>query len=149
MTVNFTSSRALGISWNSGFSGFLPFISCTVQAELTKDHSSQVIYLEDVSVPPLIHVIRGLTPFSQYRIRLACRTGIGISPWTGWVSAETREGGEAGAAAHSRMEPGLEGLCLDWGGNELNVVYLLHTAVTFNCGSLGRTHVSQSEGQGE
>ncbi|XP_072346375.1 tyrosine-protein kinase receptor UFO [Scyliorhinus torazame] len=92
MTVNFTSSRALGISWNSGFSGFLPFISCTVQAELTKDHSSQVIYLEDVSVPPLIHVIRGLTPFSQYRIRLACRTGIGISPWTGWVSAETREG---------------------------------------------------------
>ncbi|GCC20881.1 hypothetical protein chiPu_0019450, partial [Chiloscyllium punctatum] len=92
VTVTFTSSRALGVSWDAGFSGFIPFTSCTVQAEKSVHDLSQEIYLKDISVPPFSHMIRALAPHSRYRIRLACSTDIGASPWSSWVTAETLEG---------------------------------------------------------
>ncbi|XP_041035275.1 tyrosine-protein kinase receptor UFO isoform X2 [Carcharodon carcharias] len=114
MTVTFTSSHALGVSWNTGFSGFVPFTSCTVQAELSKDNLSQEIYLEDISLPPFSHVIRGLMPHSQYRIRLACSTKIGTSPWTSWVTAETFEGEPDTAPSNITFQYNGSALLFEW-----------------------------------
>ncbi|XP_067831204.1 tyrosine-protein kinase receptor UFO-like [Heptranchias perlo] len=114
VTVTFTSSRALGVSWNVGFSGFSPITSCTVQAEQSKDNLTQEIYFEAISVPPFSHMINGLVPYTQYRIRSACSTGIGTSPWSSWVTAETFEGEPDTAPSNVTFHYNGSALIFEW-----------------------------------
>ncbi|MGH0166940.1 UNVERIFIED_CONTAM: hypothetical protein FKN15_051829 [Acipenser sinensis] len=51
-----------------------------------------VIYNQNVKAPPLRHVIPGLAPFTEYRVRLRCRSSEGSSDWTDWVTMATLEG---------------------------------------------------------
>ncbi|XP_059496909.1 tyrosine-protein kinase receptor UFO isoform X1 [Stegostoma tigrinum] len=114
LTVTFISSRALGISWTPGFSGFVPFTSCTVQAKQSEGDLSQEIYLKDISVPPFNHMIRALAPYSRYWIRLACSTEIGTSPWSSWVAAETFEGEPDTAPSNITFQYNGSALLFEW-----------------------------------
>uniref|UniRef100_UPI00398ED89B tyrosine-protein kinase receptor UFO n=1 Tax=Pristiophorus japonicus TaxID=55135 RepID=UPI00398ED89B len=114
VTVTFASSRALGISWNADVNGFTPLTSCTVQTEQSDDSPGQEVHLEDISVPPFSHVIRGLAPYSWYRIRSACRNGIGPSPWSSWVTAATFEGEPDTAPSNVTFQYNGSSLLFEW-----------------------------------
>ncbi|XP_030633679.1 tyrosine-protein kinase receptor UFO [Chanos chanos] len=90
------TNSSIHLSWRPGFGGVYPITLCTVQARhsvadssLSPDH---MIHNQNVNVPPASHLISGLEPFSQYDVRVACRSSQGISDWTPWVMISTQEG---------------------------------------------------------
>ncbi|XP_051900328.1 tyrosine-protein kinase receptor UFO isoform X2 [Pristis pectinata] len=114
VTVTFVSSQALGISWQTGFSGSAPLTSCSVQTNQSKGNASQEVYFEDISVPPFSHVIRRLPPYSEFRIHLSCSTGIGHSRWSDWVTATTFEGEPDVAPSNVTFQYNGSALVFEW-----------------------------------
>ncbi|MGH0170911.1 UNVERIFIED_CONTAM: hypothetical protein FKN15_069417 [Acipenser sinensis] len=60
--------------------------------DVSEFSGGHVIYNQSVKAPPLRHVIPGLAPFTEYRVRLRCRSSEGVSDWTDWVTMATLEG---------------------------------------------------------
>ncbi|XP_058860706.1 tyrosine-protein kinase receptor UFO-like isoform X2 [Acipenser ruthenus] len=84
------TNRSLEISWEPGFGGVYPITVYSIQvSELTGGH---MIYNQNVKAPPPRHLIPGLVPFTEYRVRLSCRSSEGGSDWTDWVTMATLEG---------------------------------------------------------
>ncbi|KAK1150741.1 tyrosine-protein kinase receptor UFO isoform X1 [Acipenser oxyrinchus oxyrinchus] len=84
------TNRSLEVSWEPGFGGVYPVTVYSIQvSELTGGH---MIYNQNVKAPPPRHVIPGLVPFTEYRVRLSCRSSEGVSDWTDWATMATLEG---------------------------------------------------------
>ncbi|XP_041092180.1 LOW QUALITY PROTEIN: tyrosine-protein kinase receptor UFO-like [Polyodon spathula] len=84
------TNQSLEISWEPGFGGVYPITVYSIQAsELSAGH---VIYNQNIKAPPPRHVIPGLVPFTEYRVRLSCLSSEGVSDWTDWVTMATLEG---------------------------------------------------------
>ncbi|XP_036411987.1 tyrosine-protein kinase receptor UFO [Colossoma macropomum] len=93
------TNSSIRLSWTPGFAGIYPITLCTVQVrpsgeDLNPDH---VIHNQNVNVPPATHLVSDLEPFSQYDVRVACRSSEGVSDWTSWVTISTSEGVPDGA----------------------------------------------------
>ncbi|XP_023662988.2 tyrosine-protein kinase receptor UFO-like isoform X1 [Paramormyrops kingsleyae] len=54
--------------------------------------SSSTGHQQNVSATLSSHVISDLEPLTAYRVRVACRSSQGQSPWTDWVTLSTAEG---------------------------------------------------------
>uniref|UniRef100_A0A8C1PKD6 receptor protein-tyrosine kinase n=1 Tax=Cyprinus carpio TaxID=7962 RepID=A0A8C1PKD6_CYPCA len=50
--------------------------------------------IQTVSAPVISCLISDLEVFSQYDLRVACRSSQGVSNWTAWMSVSTSEGGK-------------------------------------------------------
>ncbi|XP_066559828.1 tyrosine-protein kinase receptor UFO [Amia ocellicauda] len=90
-----SSNSSVGVSWDTSFGGVYPVTGCSIQAAPLDDLNASpghVIYNQNVNVPPSHHVIRGLAAHSQYRVRVACHSNQGASPWTPWVTVMTAQG---------------------------------------------------------
>ncbi|MGH0140036.1 UNVERIFIED_CONTAM: hypothetical protein FKN15_010017 [Acipenser sinensis] len=84
------TNRSLEVSWEPGFGGVYPITVYSIQvSEPTGGH---MIYNQNVNATSLSHVIPGLVPFTEYRVRLSCRSSEGVSDWTDWVTMATLEG---------------------------------------------------------
>uniref|UniRef100_A0AAR2JFY5 receptor protein-tyrosine kinase n=1 Tax=Pygocentrus nattereri TaxID=42514 RepID=A0AAR2JFY5_PYGNA len=101
VTVIEVTNSSIRLSWTPGFAGVYPITLCTVQVgvrpsgeDLNPDH---VIHNQNVNVPPATHLVSDLTPFSQYDVRVACRSSEGVSDWTSWATVSTSEGVPDGA----------------------------------------------------
>uniref|UniRef100_A0AAR2L4K9 receptor protein-tyrosine kinase n=1 Tax=Pygocentrus nattereri TaxID=42514 RepID=A0AAR2L4K9_PYGNA len=110
VTVIEVTNSSIRLSWTPGFAGVYPITLCTVQdndsfwlkdnkvrpsgEDLNPDH---VIHNQNVNVPPATHLVSDLTPFSQYDVRVACRSSEGVSDWTSWATVSTSEGVPDGA----------------------------------------------------
>ncbi|XP_016309534.1 tyrosine-protein kinase receptor UFO-like isoform X2 [Sinocyclocheilus anshuiensis] len=76
-----------------GFGGIYPISHCIVQVKASGEDSDQVIISsQTVSAPDTSHLISDLEAFSQYDLRMACRSSQGVSSWTAWMSVSTSEG---------------------------------------------------------
>ncbi|XP_066512641.1 tyrosine-protein kinase receptor UFO-like [Hoplias malabaricus] len=92
------TNSSIHLSWVPGFAGIYPITVCTVQVRPSGEDSvlnpDHMIHNQNVNVPPAAHLIPDLEPFSQYEVRVACRSSEGISDWTPWESISTSEGGK-------------------------------------------------------
>ncbi|KAI4878169.1 hypothetical protein NFI96_011611, partial [Prochilodus magdalenae] len=87
------TNSSIRLAWTPGFAGIYPITFCTVQVKLSEDlNPDHVIHNQNVNVPPATHLIPDLEPFSQYDLRVACRSSEGVSDWTPWVTINTTEG---------------------------------------------------------
>ncbi|CAB1315997.1 unnamed protein product [Coregonus sp. 'balchen'] len=93
--VEVTISSLL-ISWEPGFGGVYPVSVCSIQAAPSgPDRTAllnHLIHNQNVNVPPARHLIPDLEPYTNYDVRVACRSSQGASPWTPWVTLRTSEG---------------------------------------------------------
>lgn len=64
------------------------------QVKASGEDSDQVISSQTVSAPVISCLISDLEVFSQYDLRVACRSSQGVSNWTAWMSVSTSEGGK-------------------------------------------------------
>uniref|UniRef100_A0A8C1PI64 receptor protein-tyrosine kinase n=1 Tax=Cyprinus carpio TaxID=7962 RepID=A0A8C1PI64_CYPCA len=62
------------------------------QVKASGEDSDQVISSQTVSAPVISCLISDLEVFSQYDLRVACRSSQGVSNWTAWMSVSTSEG---------------------------------------------------------
>uniref|UniRef100_A0A671RPZ3 receptor protein-tyrosine kinase n=1 Tax=Sinocyclocheilus anshuiensis TaxID=1608454 RepID=A0A671RPZ3_9TELE len=87
------STLFIRLSWHMGFGGIYPISHCIVQVKASGEDSDQVIISsQTVSAPDTSHLISDLEAFSQYDLRMACRSSQGVSSWTAWMSVSTSEG---------------------------------------------------------
>uniref|UniRef100_W5N9Z8 receptor protein-tyrosine kinase n=1 Tax=Lepisosteus oculatus TaxID=7918 RepID=W5N9Z8_LEPOC len=90
------SNSSMEISWETGFGGVYPVDVCSIQAAPSESDliaaPRHLIHNQNVNVPPARHAIGGLSPFMAYRVRVACRSSQGASPWTDWVTLRTAQG---------------------------------------------------------
>ncbi|XP_062995786.1 tyrosine-protein kinase receptor UFO isoform X2 [Elgaria multicarinata webbii] len=90
------TDRSLEVAWEPGPSGAYALELCTIQAVRSDEDLSTVsdgeLYNQNLRVPPFSHTLAGLSPFTTYHVRVACRSREGNSPWTHWVAMETLEG---------------------------------------------------------
>ncbi|KAK3513555.1 hypothetical protein QTP70_016488 [Hemibagrus guttatus] len=93
--VEITNS-SIRLSWSPGFAGIYTISLCTVQVKPSGEDSvlnpDHMINNQNVNIPPASHLISDLKPFTQYDVRVACRSSQGISDWTPWVTFSTSEG---------------------------------------------------------
>uniref|UniRef100_A0A672LK45 receptor protein-tyrosine kinase n=1 Tax=Sinocyclocheilus grahami TaxID=75366 RepID=A0A672LK45_SINGR len=62
------------------------------QVKASGEDSDQVISSQTVSASDTSRLISDLEAFSQYDLRMACRSSQGVSSWTAWMSVSTSEG---------------------------------------------------------
>ncbi|XP_022534783.2 tyrosine-protein kinase receptor UFO [Astyanax mexicanus] len=90
------TNASIRLSWTPGFAGIYSIALCTVQLRESGEDSilnpDHMIHNQNVNVPPASHLISDLEPFSQYDVRVACRSSQGVSDWTQWVTIRTSEG---------------------------------------------------------
>uniref|UniRef100_A0A8C1XS36 receptor protein-tyrosine kinase n=1 Tax=Cyprinus carpio TaxID=7962 RepID=A0A8C1XS36_CYPCA len=87
------TNSSIRLSWHMGFGGIYPISHCIVQVKASGEDSDQVISSQTVSAPVISCLISDLEVFSQYDLRVACRSSQGVSNWTAWMSVSTSEGG--------------------------------------------------------
>uniref|UniRef100_A0A672LR94 receptor protein-tyrosine kinase n=1 Tax=Sinocyclocheilus grahami TaxID=75366 RepID=A0A672LR94_SINGR len=83
---------SIRLSWHLGFGGIYPISHCIVQVKASGEDSDQVISSQTVSASDTSRLISDLEAFSQYDLRMACRSSQGVSSWTAWMSVSTSEG---------------------------------------------------------
>uniref|UniRef100_A0A8C1XVG3 receptor protein-tyrosine kinase n=1 Tax=Cyprinus carpio TaxID=7962 RepID=A0A8C1XVG3_CYPCA len=88
------TNSSIRLSWHMGFGGIYPISHCIVQVKASGEDSDQVISSQTVSAPVISCLISDLEVFSQYDLRVACRSSQGVSNWTAWMSVSTSEGGK-------------------------------------------------------
>uniref|UniRef100_A0A8C1ZKS2 receptor protein-tyrosine kinase n=1 Tax=Cyprinus carpio TaxID=7962 RepID=A0A8C1ZKS2_CYPCA len=86
------TNSSIRLSWHMGFGGIYPISHCIVQVKASGEDSDQVISSQTVSAPVISCLISDLEVFSQYDLRVACRSSQGVSNWTAWMSVSTSEG---------------------------------------------------------
>ncbi|KAM9439435.1 tyrosine-protein kinase receptor UFO [Clarias gariepinus] len=93
--VEITNS-SIRLSWSPGFAGMYTINLCTVQVKTSGEdfisNPDHMIHNQNVNIPPVSYLIADLRPFTQYDVRLACRSSEGISDWTPWMNFSTNEG---------------------------------------------------------
>ncbi|XP_060761771.1 tyrosine-protein kinase receptor UFO [Neoarius graeffei] len=93
--VEITNS-SIRLSWSPGFAGIYAINFCTVQVKPSGEDSilnpDHMIHNQNVNIPSASHLISDLKPFTQYDVRIACRSSQGISDWTPWLNFSTSEG---------------------------------------------------------
>uniref|UniRef100_A0A671RPJ9 receptor protein-tyrosine kinase n=1 Tax=Sinocyclocheilus anshuiensis TaxID=1608454 RepID=A0A671RPJ9_9TELE len=93
ITAEEITNSSIRLSWHMGFGGIYPISHCIVQVKASGEDSDQVIISsQTVSAPDTSHLISDLEAFSQYDLRMACRSSQGVSSWTAWMSVSTSEG---------------------------------------------------------
>uniref|UniRef100_A0A8C2IMY4 receptor protein-tyrosine kinase n=1 Tax=Cyprinus carpio TaxID=7962 RepID=A0A8C2IMY4_CYPCA len=100
------TNSSIRLSWHMGFGGIYPISHCIVQVKASGEDSDQVISSQTVSAPVISCLISDLEVFSQYDLRVACRSSQGVSNWTAWMSVSTSEGGKHIEAFEPMMESG-------------------------------------------
>uniref|UniRef100_A0A8C1RDR3 receptor protein-tyrosine kinase n=1 Tax=Cyprinus carpio TaxID=7962 RepID=A0A8C1RDR3_CYPCA len=93
-TAEEITNSSIRLSWHMGFGGIYPISHCIVQVKASGEDSDQVISSQTVSAPVISCLISDLEVFSQYDLRVACRSSQGVSNWTAWMSVSTSEGGK-------------------------------------------------------
>ncbi|KAF7692691.1 hypothetical protein HF521_010301 [Silurus meridionalis] len=93
--VEITNS-SIRLSWSPGFGGMYTINLCTVQVKPSGEDSTlnpdHMIHNQNINIPPASYLISDLKPFTQYDVRVACRSSQGFSDWTPWVNFSTNEG---------------------------------------------------------
>ncbi|XP_056329024.1 tyrosine-protein kinase receptor UFO [Danio aesculapii] len=89
ITADETSNSSIHLSWHSGFGGVYPISNCSVQVQ---DSSGTLVQDQQVSGVVSVCVISDLQAFSQYEVRLQCRSSQGPSGWSQWRPVSTAEG---------------------------------------------------------
>ncbi|XP_073673951.1 tyrosine-protein kinase receptor UFO [Garra rufa] len=86
------TNSSIHLSWHMGYGGIYPISECIVQVKASGEDSDQFIFSQTVMAPDTSRLISALEAFSQYDLRMACRSSQGISNWTAWMSVSTSEG---------------------------------------------------------
>lgn len=106
LTTAEASNSSLLISWELGFGGLYPVTVCSVQATQSLSdpvpQHRQLVHNQNVDVPPAVHLIPRLEPYSSYDVRVSCRSSQGAAAWTPWVALHTSEGVPEAAPANVR-----------------------------------------------
>ncbi|XP_073780352.1 tyrosine-protein kinase receptor UFO isoform X2 [Danio rerio] len=89
ITADEISNSSIRLSWHSGFGGVYPISHCSVQVQ---DSSGSLVQDQQVSGVVGVCVISDLQAFSQYEVRLQCRSSQGPSSWSQWRPVSTAEG---------------------------------------------------------
>ncbi|XP_016114298.1 tyrosine-protein kinase receptor UFO-like isoform X2 [Sinocyclocheilus grahami] len=92
ITAEEITNSSIRLSWHLGFGGIYPISHCIVQVKASGEDSDQVISSQTVSASDTSRLISDLEAFSQYDLRMACRSSQGVSSWTAWMSVSTSEG---------------------------------------------------------
>ncbi|TSP46830.1 Tyrosine-protein kinase receptor UFO [Bagarius yarrelli] len=91
-----TTNSTIRLSWSPGFGGIYAINLCTLQVKPSEEESifnlDHMTHNQNVNIPPASHLISDLQPFTQYNVRVACRSSQGVSDWTPWVIVSTNEG---------------------------------------------------------